>query len=323
MVGVMFTWKKLGNIFNPTVSAPRPWMQEYAQCPTPVVLDDKVVRVYIASRPRRGADLQYVSYPGYVDLARDDLTRIVGISNAPLMPLGNPGSFDEFGIMPSSFVSRDDGIYAYYSGWTRMLSVPYTLAIGLAISRDGGERFEKLGQGPVVGLSLHEPYFVTGPIVQAINGQWRMWYLTCKKWIFDQTKSEPVYHVACATSADGICWSHDGQSVVPTLSENECQDIFSPFFLNGKWHAIFAWRKASRTDGAYRFGYASSPDLEVWTRDDSKAGLELSDTGWDSQMMCYPQIIVVDGRILLFYCGNDFGREGFGIAEMTGSLDPA
>src|SRR5512139_1904872 len=98
----MFACKKLGNIFNPTVSRPRPWMQEYAQCPTPFVLNDDILRVYIACRPQRGTDLQYVSYPGYVDVARDDLTRVVRIADTPLLPLGEPGAFDEFGIMPSS-----------------------------------------------------------------------------------------------------------------------------------------------------------------------------------------------------------------------------
>ena len=80
----MFAWKKLGNVLNPTVSQPRPWMQDYAQCPTPFVLDDATLRVYSACRPQRGADLQCVSFPGHVDLARDDVTRVLKIADAPL-----------------------------------------------------------------------------------------------------------------------------------------------------------------------------------------------------------------------------------------------
>lgn len=293
-------------------------MQEYAQCPTPFVLNEKILRVYIACRPQRGTDLQYVSYPGYVDLAREDISRVVGVADAPLMSLGNPGSFDEFGIMPSSFVRRGDDIHAYYSGWTRMQSVPYTLAIGMAISRDGGESFEKPGAGPILGLSLTEPFFVTGPVVRVIDDQWYMWYLTGRKWLLDDGKYEPVYQIALAKSGDGITWHRDGIPIIPTLSENECQDILSPFFLEGKWHAIFAYRQPSTSGGAYRLGYASSDNLETWTRDDSQVGIDVSDSGWDSGMMCYPQVIELDGRILLFYCGNAFGREGFGGAELTG-----
>lgn len=314
----MFSWKKLGNIFDPTLSRPRPWMQEYAQCPTPFVLDDKVLRVFVSCRPQRGSDMQYLSYPGYVDLAHDDLSRVVGVADEPLLPLGSPGYFDEFGIMPSSFVRRGEEVFAYYTGWTRMQSVPYTLAIGMAVSHDGGRTFEKLGDGPILGPSLNEPYFVTGPSVHLIDGRWHMWYLTGRKWLFTEGKFEPVYQIAHATSSDGIAWVRDGKPIIPTLSENECQDIFSPFYLHGRWHAIFAWRGASTSAGAYRFGYAWSDDLESWTRDDSQVGIELSKTGWDSQMMCYPNIIALDGRILMFYCGNAFGREGFGVAELTG-----
>lgn len=291
-------------------------MHEYAQCPTPVVLDANTLRVYIACRPERGSDLQYVAYPGYVDLARNDIKRIQGASPKPIMPLGNTGTFDEFGIMPSSFVRNGDEMYAYYSGWTRMQSAPYTLAIGLAISKDGGTTFEKLGEGPVLGISLDDPYFVTGPIVRIVEGTWLMWYLSCKKWMELDGKSEPIYRMALAKSSDGISWSKHGDTVIPPLSANECQDICAPFFYKEKWHAIFAWRDPTFRNGRYQLGYAQSDDLSHWTRDDSLVGLELSASGWDSEMMCYPQVIELDGRLLIFYCGNNFGRDGFGAAEL-------
>lgn len=318
----MFSWNKLGNIFNPTASRPRPWMQEYAQCPTPFVLNDDILRVYIACRPQRGADMQYVSYPGYVDLARDDITRVVRIADTPLLPLGEPGAFDEFGIMPSSVVRKGDEVYLYYTGWTRMASVPYTVGIGAAVSHDGGETFRKLGEGPALGLTLNEPYLVNSPAVRIIGDTWHMWYLTGTKWLLDEGKPESVFQIAHATSADGIAWNRDGRLIIPTLSADECQDIFLPFFLDGRWHAVFAYRRpiGFRTGPAsmYRLGYAWSEDLAHWTRDDAQLGIDMSATGWDSQMMCSSQAIDLDGRILLFYCGNQFGREGFGIAEMTG-----
>jgi hypothetical protein len=152
--------------------------------------------------------------------------------------------------------------------------------------------------------------------VQLAGSDWRMWYLSGKKWLLAEGKQEPVYQVALARSVDGIHWQHDGSAVVPRLSEDECQDIFSPFYLNGKWHAVFAWRKPSSSEGAYRMGYASSHDLETWVRDDSQAGISTSDTGWDAEMICYPHVKEIDGRIFMFYCGNRFGKEGFGIAEL-------
>jgi hypothetical protein len=317
----MFNWKKLGHVFDPSLHHVNPWMSEYAQCPTPVVLNDDVIRVYVASRPKRGSDLQYVSYPGYVDLDRHQITRVVGISSEPILTLGKAGAFDEFGIMPSSFVRRGDAIYMYYSGWTRARTTPYTLAIGVAVSRDGGNEFARLGDGPTMGLSLHEPYFVTGPIVRADGDNWQMWYLNCLRWEFAQSKAEPIYRISHATSKDGLVWMQDGKSAVTAYSDAECQDILAPFYFRNQWHAIFAWRDAINGDGRYRLGHVESADLRSWERDDARAGIQLSSKGWDSEMMCYPQVLQLDGRLLLFYCGNEFGKGGFGIAELTDYLD--
>lgn len=319
----MLKWKKLGNVFNPTLTKPRVWMQEYAQCPTPFVLNDEVLRVFFACRPQRGADMQYVSYPGYVDLARGCLTQIVRVATEPLIPLGKPGSFDEFGIMPSSVVRHGADVYLYYTGWTRMTSVPYTVGIGLAVSRDGGNTFRRIGEGPLLGLTLNEPYLVNSPAVRLIGNTWHMWYLTGTKWLLEEGKPESVFHIAHATSSDGVAWRRNGIPIIEALAADECQDIFLPFFRDGRWHAVFAFRRPTgfrnNPSCTYRLGYASSQDLMVWRRDDAQVGIGLSMSGWDSQMMCSSQVIGLDDRTLLFYCGNVFGREGFGIAEMDGA----
>ena len=63
-------------------------------------------------------------------------------------------------------------------------------------------------------------------------------------------------------------------------------------------------------------GYAESYDLVNWIRDDSKAGIEASNEGWDSEMVCYPHVVEVEGKYFMFYCGNGFGQGGFGYAEL-------
>lgn len=313
----MPTWRKLGRIFNPLEGPGVPWMREFAQCPTPLALPDGRLRIYVAGRPPRDADRLYVSHTGYVDLAAGDVTRVVGISPQPVLERGALGTFDEFGVMPGSVVRCGDELRLYYTGWTRMESVPYTLAIGVAVSRDGGERFERLGEGPLLGITADEPWLVTGPSVQRIDGTWHMWYLSGRKWLFAEGKHEPVYQVVHARSTDGLDWKRDGRPVLPVLAEDECQDVFSPFRHEGRWHAVFAWRRPSTSGGAYRFGHAWSDDLATWQRDDTDAGIGLAAEGWDSHMNCYPGLIEHDGRLLMFYCGNDFGREGFGVAELV------
>ncbi|MGZ5006653.1 MAG: hypothetical protein ACXWFI_02195, partial [Methylobacter sp.] len=66
---------------------------------------------------------------------------------------------------------------------------------------------------------------------------------------------------------------------------------------------------------SYRIGYAESGDGLAWTRMDDQAGIGLSDTGWDSLMLAYPEVVDVGGRRYMFYNGNGFGQTGFGYAE--------
>lgn len=313
----MLHWKRIGHVFDPTVLRPQPWMQEFAQCPTPFVLNDDVVRVIISCRPKRDSSLQYVAYPGYVDLDRHDLTRVVGVSNQPLLSLGGAGMFDEFGIMPSSLVRNGSQLLMYYSGWTRMDTLPYSLAIGVARSVDGGNTFSRVGPGPTLNIGLHEPYFVTGPYVLPNGEGWQMWYLSCKRWINWNGKAEPIYRAAHASSSNGLEWRHSGDEIVEAHTPNECQDMFAPFFSHGCWHSVFAFRDPTIDSGRYRLGYAQSDDLRHWKRDDGLVGFNRSNSGWDSEMMCYPQMLEIDGRQLVFYCGNQFGERGFGIAELT------
>ena len=69
----------------------------------------------------------------------------------------------------------------------------------------------------------------------------------------------------------------------------------------------------NRGDG-YRIGYATSRDGLRWQRDDASAGIDVADSGWDSEELAYPSVFRHDGRMHMLYSGNGFGREGFGIA---------
>lgn len=316
----MLRWRKLGHVFNPATHAASRWMNEYAQCPVPFVVDDRSVRVLFACRPHQRAGGMPVSCPAYVDLDRSNLSRLTGFATGPSMALGDLGTFDEFGVTPTSAVQGPDGLNIYYTGWTRMQSVPYAMAIGLAVSRDDGRTMRRTGPGPVFGPTVGEPYLQSGGVVRQVGEKWHLWYLTGRGWVIHDGKAEAVYQLAHATSTDRTCWIRDGRSIIASEYPDECQVSFALFRRRAKWHAVFSYRQATGFRGssprAYRLGHATSDDLETWVRDDAALGLDVSSDGWDSQMMCYPHALEIDGRVYLFYCGNDFGRHGFGIAEL-------
>ena len=107
----MFTWRKLGHLFDPAQAAHPDWMVEFAQAPATLIFD-QFVRVYFSCRPRADAAGQYVSRAAYVDLDRADLFRVVALSERPALDLGERGTFDEFGTYPMSVIRHDNEIRA-------------------------------------------------------------------------------------------------------------------------------------------------------------------------------------------------------------------
>ena len=80
----MFTWRKLGRIFNPQDIKGLPWLNEFAQAPATLLTDD-CLRVYFSCRPKADNSGLYVSYSAYVDLDRNNLFRIRKVSDSPIL----------------------------------------------------------------------------------------------------------------------------------------------------------------------------------------------------------------------------------------------
>lgn len=320
----MFHWKKLGKVFTPQAVTDRSWLKEFAQAPATLVFDD-FVRVFFSCRPPMDAKGQYVSYSAYVDLDRSDLFKVRAVAEQPILALGGLGEFDEFGTYPVSVTREGDHVRAFYAGWTRCESVPFNVAIGAAVSEDGGATFTKMGRGPVLGYSPDEPFVLSGPKVRRFNGQWQLFYIAGRKWKVVDGRAEPVYKIRMATSTDGQHWTKFNRDLIPSrIEEDEAQASPDVFYANGKYHMFFCYRYSSHYRGkqnGYRIGYASSTDLQHWKRDDARAGIDVSAEGWDAEMVSYPHVFALDGKTYMAYLGDQVGRFGFGLAELVGKLE--
>jgi hypothetical protein len=320
----MFYWRKLGKVFTPQEFSGRPWLKEFAQAPATLLLDD-CLRVYFSCRPAADENGRYVSYSAWVDLDRTDLFKIRAVADQPILSLGGLGEFDEFGTYPVSVIREGEKVLAYYAGWTRCESVPFNVAIGAAVSRDGGKIFEKMGTGPILSYSLDEPFILSGPKVRRFLGRWQLFYIAGRNWKMVDGRAEPVYKIRLATSEDGIHWTKTNRDLIPSrIEEDEAQASPDVFFANGKFHMFFCYRYSSdfrSKQRGYRIGYASSLDLIYWKRDDSKAGIDVSEDGWDAQMVSYPHVFELDGKVYMAYLGDQVGRYGFGFAALEGSLE--
>ena len=305
-------WVKKGHIFS--VSGEFGWMNSHAQIPTAVELKGGVLRVFFSTR-----ETPTKSRVAMIDLDLAEPSRILKLWPEPLLRKGDVGTFDEHGTMPSSALFRENKLWLYYSGWSRRVEVPYNNLTGLATSEDG-EHFERKGRGPILSQTLYEPFSATSPFVFREGRYWHMFYCSGTSWKLIDDKYEHQYDIKYASSNDGVHWYQNGKSIISCSDSDEAITRPTVIKIADKYHMWFCYR-GSRDfrDGknAYRIGYAWSDNLDSWTREDERAGISVSETGWDSKALSYPYVLRTSRGVLLFYNGNGFGTEGFGYAALT------
>jgi hypothetical protein len=308
----MHKWIKKGLIYVPNQK--HEWNQTHAQVPVVDCVNDEVWRIYFATR-----NLKSQSATSYIEVEANNPSNILYDYNDTILPFGKLGTFDESGIMPTCIVNHKGIKYLYYIGWMLRTAVPYHNSIGLAVSDDDGKSFKKMFEGPILTTTHNEPYFCGTAYVIIENGIWRMWYLSCTKWEIINNKPEAFYHIKYAESLDGINWKREGKVAIDFSDDNEAGLVSASIIReNGKYKMWFGYRKGLnyRTDRnqSYKIGYAESADGINWNRMDHLAGIELSEEGWDSQMISYPYIVKGSSQNFMFYNGNGFGASGFGYA---------
>lgn len=306
-------WEKKGMIFK-VEDFQNELIRSHASIPFAYHIKDDFFKIYFSSRNKNGQ-----SFPYYIDSTiRDGKITLIGDVIGPLLELGDLGTFDDSGIMPSCLVKHKEQLFMYYIGWNPQVTVSYRLSIGLAISNDNGLTFKKYSKGPICDRAINEPYFNTAPFVLIENDKWMMWYISCTKWQLINNYPEPSYHIKYAESDDGINWHRDG--IVCVDYDDNAKALGRPCVikLKNRFDMYFSFRHVEQYRVSSLYGYkialGISYDGIVWEKAYSQTGISLSDTGWDSKMMEYCHVFEHVNILYMIYNGNDFGKEGFGYA---------
>jgi hypothetical protein len=285
------------------------WAITHAAIPTPYLLNDRTLRIYCSFRAEKN-----VSRIGYVDVLADNPKEIIDISAKPALDIGQPGAFDDNGVIPLSIIANGKALYLYYGGFQLGVQVPYFHFGGLAISTDGGSSFVRHQQTPVLDRKGAEFFLrVTHQVMQE-NGVWKLWYLAGSEWIVKDGKKLPLYTVKYMESPDGINWNGNSHTC---LHLKEDEHGFGRVYVAKNdccYQMYYSIRSLSK---GYRLGYAESEDGKDWVRKDELMGLDVSTDGWDSESVCYSAVITHHGKTYLFYNGNGYGETGFGYAELV------
>ncbi len=301
-------WTKQGRIYVP--DGTKAWAQKYAFPPTPYFISEDVLRIYIGC-----CDANMVGRAGFVDVSAENPSEILQVSENPVLDIGTPGAFDENGLLPTSVLKVDDKLYMYYVGYQLGMKVRYFQFEGLAYSEDGGNSFRRRVKVPVIDRSDAEMLNRTSAFIRRRDdGTFEMWYVGGSEWTTVNGKALPMYNIRYLTSPDGIAWAPEGRVCIDLKDEDE-HALGRPYVIehDGLQKMFFARRTRSKD---YRLGYAESKDGLNWVRKDEEVGIDVSDSGWDSEMISYPSVVKYKDRVYLFYNGNNLGETGFGYAQL-------
>jgi predicted GH43/DUF377 family glycosyl hydrolase len=300
-------WEKLGPVYAP--AGDQWWARAYTHLPTALPLGDGRIRVYFA-----GLDENRFGRIGYVDVDAADPTRVLEVGPEPVLDVGEIGTFDDCGVVPSAVLGGPDGVRLYYHGFQRTERVPYLIFAGLAEARDPAEPFVKRSRAPLLERTAEEPFIRGAPCVLAEGGGYRMWYVVCTHWSTTLGRLHYNNRLRHATSVDGVAWTPDPAECLEPAGEDE-YSVGRPAVARMR-DGYHLWYSSRGHADLYAIRHAVSRDGRNWERDPC-GGLDRSSTGWDSEMTCYANMVEVNGRWLMFYNGNGHGRSGFGVAVLV------
>jgi hypothetical protein len=302
-------WRKLGWIFCPEGRGD--WMYSHAMIPIAERIDGDLYRIYFSARDRKNR-----GHGGYLEIDMRNPTKVIRVHDHPVLEPGALGCFDDSGALPNSLVTVGGRKLLYYTGINLGVTVKIRNSIGLAEWNFGTQRFERCYSGPIIDRTRDLPHFVATPEVHHGAGGFRAWFTSCVSWKPTPDGPKHYYRLEYAESVDGITWPRTGVVAIDFRDEFEYALGVPRVLRDGGIYQMWFCARATDTCPTYRLQHAISPDGITWVRQEGLAGIDVSPSGWDSEMICYPFIFDHRGERYLLYNGNAYGKTGFGIAVL-------
>ena len=308
------SWKRLQLIF-PIVKE-QVWDQRPSS-PNLVVAGDRLLMFYHGEQ--YFDDKRKFRRIGLAEASRSDPLSWRKVSDQPLLDLGPAGSIDSHWVSyPWVVPITETHWHMYYAAWDGQFlpgdpnQKRYTTT--MAESDDGGRSWKRSNR---LLIQLARP----GACDEHGSGSCAVLKVGDEYWMYYTAVSHPRpdwsrISVALAISRDG---GHNFEphpagalvNVPPVIGS--VYSTSSKPFVEHRDGLYRMWYSCARDKRGYRIHYAESPDgiYFKWLPDPV---LDVSVSGWDDAMTCYPCIWHHGERTLMFYDGNNYA--GIGVAEL-------
>ena len=300
-------WEKKGLIYCP--NGEHDWEINTFMTPHAFDVGDGVIRILGGVRDEKG-----VSRIKYIDVDKNNPQNILYISDTPSLNIGNDGTFDDNGVILGDTVWVGEKLYLYYVGFQKVQKAKFYAFSGLAISDDKGKTFNRYSEVPVMDRTDTGKFGRCIHTVNYENGIFKCYYAVIHSWKYINGIPYPAYNIWYAESEDGIHWPNTDDCLCVDVMGDEYRIGRPKVYKTKEGYEMFYTRDLITKD--YIIGYATSKDGINWVREDKKMKLEKSESGWDSEMTCYPVRYDVEDKHYLFYGGNGMGKTGVGYAVL-------
>lgn len=306
----MGRWFKLGRLYDPEAKPRHFKLASHAANPLAVRMSGDVYRIFYSGR-----DAENRSSVGAVDV---DIVRrkVLREHHAPFFVHGSTGSFFADGVSIGNCYDAGGVRYMLFMGWQSHTGQHWRGDIGrLVVTEDFSLRMDR--PDPLLGADRMDPISLSYPWVQENPcGGYDMWYGSTLAW--DAGNGEMLHVIHHASSVDGHVWRRSGLAVPYEIGL--AQAFSHPTVFRDRCGLMTMWYSyrgvAKRT---YRIGAAKSQNGSVWDLDLDGSGIDVSGSGWDSEMVAYPYVFEHGGDLYMLYNGNGFGKTGFGLAILDES----
>ena len=296
-------WRKLGQIYH--CKPIDEYLVSHASNPLAVHLQEDVYRIFFSGR-----DNDNKSSVGYVDI--NILKKeIINTCKEVVFSYGTEDSFYSHGISIGNMYNVKDTNYIQFMAWQIRNNGHWRGDIGRFKVSDDLQKLELNPIVPYIECDDEDKISLSYSWVMYDEGIYKMWYGSTIDW--SSENGEMIHVIKYATSQDGENWQRHGIAIQYELGVAQAFSRPTVIKDSDGYHMWFSYRSGDGTK--YRIGYAHSHDGLTWDRQE-ESGIDVSDHGWDSEMICYPFVLDHKGKRYMLYNGNDYGKTGFGLAVL-------
>ena len=282
------------------------WLKRYAGASCALQRGNtSIFDIYITGR-----DILNRSRIGHGTWSPDDPTRLISIDSNPCIELGPIGSFADNGTSYPSVIKFEERYFMYFTGWNIGKTVPFYNNVGLAISKTPQGPFEYLSYAPILNLCHEEP-FGSGSSFCRYNSKekvFELFYTSFQKWIKSKDKISHTYCIKKTTSIDGCNWVRPGVFIIKNTSKEDAI-ISRPSLMSDS--EIFYCKRGE--NNKYKIYRSQKMENGKWINDKSPCIASGFNNEWDGHEQCYPFVFSYKSKDYMFYCGNNYGKDGLGI----------